>query len=269
MRLEGEWDMGVGVRKPAVAGSFYPGGKETLKKAVRAYIGNAKEVKVPGTLQGLVVPHAGYIYSGPIAGHGYKLLATHSAKISKAILVGPSHYAQFYGACESGFSEWETPLGKIKTPPLKPASPLVQTIPQAHAPEHCLEVQLPFIQAVLKKPEVTPILTGEVSPKELAEALLPSIKTSTVVIASSDLSHYLPYEEAKKADAVANEAVPKLQISRFEEEGDACGKTAILTLMHMAKKKGWKGKFLDYRNSGDTAGDKGKVVGYGCYAFYK
>ena len=113
------------------------------------------------------------------------------------------------------------------------------------------------------------MLCGEVDEKVLAEALAPLVDEKTLVIASSDLSHYLPYGEAVKIDRVANESVPALDIARFERQGDACGKTPILVLMHLAKIKGWKGKLLDYRNSGDTAGDRGQVVGYGCYAFYE
>jgi len=255
----------MNVRKPAVAGAFYPAEKAKLLDAVNGNIANAKNIELPGKLRGLVVPHAGYVYSGPVAGYGYKLLAAHSKNVNHVILVGPSHYAAFEGACSAGFDLWETPLGKVKE-----RKSFFPAIPQAHAPEHCLEVQLPFLQVALKKDfEITPLLCGDVDAGEVGKALERVIDERTLLVASSDLSHYLPYKEAVETDAIANKSVPALDIETFEERGDACGKTGILTLMHAAKKLGWNGLFLDYKNSGDTAGDKTRVVGYGCYAFYE
>ena len=165
-------------------------------------------------------------------------------------------------------------MGKLKAgsiaSKLKEGKGLIQTLPEAHIPEHCLEVQLPFLQRVLKKGfEIYPLLCGDVDAGLLAKALAPIVDGKTLVIASSDLSHYLPYAVAVKMDKNANELVPSLDVKGFEAKGDACGKTPILVLMHLAKLKGWSGLFLDYKNSGDTAGDKARVVGYGCYAFYE
>jgi AmmeMemoRadiSam system protein B len=258
------------IRKPAVAGSFYPDDEGELKKMIEEYLSKAEEVELQGKLRGLVEPHAGYIYSGPVAAYGYRLLARSKAK--KIIILGPSHYGVFAGACEDESDFWETPLGRVKTKSIRERikeSGLIEVYPQAHSMEHCLEVQLPFLQSVLDDFEVYPILTGEVDPAALADAIAGILDDDTVIIASSDLSHYLGYEEAKKVDSSANESVPSLDIESFINEGDACGKTAILILMYIAKKKGWKGKLLDYRNSGDTAGPKTGVVGYGCYAFYE
>ncbi len=256
----------MSVRRPAVAGSFYPAGKEELAQAVDGMLASAKDAAVEGTLRGLVVPHAGYVYSGPVAACGYRLLSGESGRVRKALIMGPSHYALFLGACESGHDEWETPLGRVKA--RSEAKGLVSVLPQAHGPEHCIEVQLPFLQRTLGEFEAWPLLLGEVDPKELAAQLSGAAGDDTIVIASSDLSHYLPYRQAVERDSVANEAVPRLDMRRFSEEGDACGKIAIMTLMHLALAKGWKGKLIDYRNSGDTAGPKSEVVGYGCYAFY-
>jgi AmmeMemoRadiSam system protein B len=262
------------IRKAAVAGAFYPQGKGELLDELKSYFSQAKETKIPGALKGLVVPHAGYIYSGPVAAFGYKLLKAHRKGINKILLLGPSHYAAFLGAAEGAFDKWETPLGKIMAGSIKERlgtdnSGLFSVFPEAHIPEHCLEVQLPFLQFSMQKEfEIFPLLLGQLDCEGLARALLPLMDDSTLVIASSDLSHYLPYEQAVERDSIANEAVPSLNIRRFMDEGDACGKKAILTLMHIAKLQGWKGKFLDYRNSGDTAGSRDKVVGYGCYAFY-
>ena len=261
------------VRNPAVAGMFYPENGEELKQMIDGYLSSAGDISLEGKLHGLVEPHAGYIYSGLSAAYGYKLLAKYK-NINKIILFGPSHNAIFNGACEAGFESWETPLGKVKAKSIKDrlkgeSKKLIEVYPQAHSMEHCLEVQLPFLQTVMEKEfEIYPLLIGNVNPAELADAIMGQIDDNTLVIASSDLSHYLPYETARKVDSIANESVPSLDIERFTKEGDACGKTAILTLMHIAKKKGWEGKLLDYRNSGDTAGPKTGVVGYGCYAFY-
>ena len=254
------------IRKPAVAGSFYPEDPKELRKMIEGFMAMAKEISLDGKLKAIVVPHAGYVYSGPVAAYGYKALS--KCKFEKAVILGPSHYASFPGACESGFDLWETPLGRLKA---KSASDgIISVFPPAHEPEHCLEVQLPFLQVIFgDKLEIWPLLCGDVDPKKLADRIVGEIDPDTVIIASSDLSHYLPYDEALKVDEHANMYVPKIDIGGFEQEGDACGKTAILTLMHIAKKKKWKGIMLDYRNSGDTAGPKDSVVGYGCYAFYK
>jgi len=260
------------IRRPAVAGAFYPEEPAELRGMVDGFLAKAGNVKVEGRLRALVEPHAGYIYSGPVAAFGYKLLSSQKEKPSKIILLGPSHYAGFLGAAEAGADFWQTPLGMVKAGSLKGkirAAGAVSLIPEAHAPEHCLEVQLPFLQAVMKGDfTIYPLLTGELSPSALADSLLGAIDDDTLVIASSDLSHYNPYEKAVRLDSICNRAVPALDIETMEESGDACGKTGILTLMHIAKKKKWKGKMLDYRNSGDTAGPKDAVVGYGCYAFY-
>lgn len=255
-------------RKAVVAGAFYPAEKKELSSAIRVHLANAREEKIKGKLRGLVVPHAGYVYSAPVAAVGYKLLASQAKQANDIILLGPSHYARFKGACQSGFDKWESPLGKVNVRKIT-NNDILQTFPQAHVQEHCLEVQLPFIQSVLKKPEIIPLLTGEVDEEKLAVELEKYLDGKTLFIASSDLSHYLPYFLAEKADQVANETVPALNVEAFKRFGDACGKKAILTLMHVARKKKWKGLFLDYKNSGDTAGTKDQVVGYGCYAFYE
>lgn len=264
----------ITIRYPAVAGSFYPSDERELRETIAVYLAKAKDIQVPGKLRALVVPHAGYIYSAPIAAYGYKLLTKYKEQIDMAIIFGPSHYSMFAGACESGCQFWETPFGKVQVNSLldnadEKTKELIKLYPEPHLPEHCIEVQLPFLQTVLKEFSVHALLCGQVDPAKLADVLVNAIDDKTVIIASSDLSHYLSYDEAVKTDNIANESVPALNIKQFEKQGDACGKTAILTLMHIAKKKKWKGKLLDYRNSGDTAGSKAQVVGYGCYAFYE
>jgi AmmeMemoRadiSam system protein B len=267
------------VRHPAVAGAFYPDDPVELREMIEDYLSKSEEVKLKSRgkakLRALIVPHAGYIYSGPIAAYGYKLLANYKETVKDVILLGPSHYAGFSGICESGFGFWETPLGRLKSASIKEKlseadGKMIASYPQAHLPEHSLEVQLPFIQSVLKDDvTVYPLLCGDANPEMFADVLEKAVDDNTIFIVSSDLSHYLTYDKAVKTDKVANTSIPKKDIERFTEKGDACGKTPILILLNIAEKKGWKGKLLNYRNSGDTAGDKIRVVGYGCYAFYE
>ncbi len=184
--------MGINIRKPAVADAFYPGEPDELLAMLECFLNDAKPAKLDGRLRALIVPHAGYVYSGSVAAFGYKLLAKEK-NISKILLIGPSHYAGFFGAAESGADAWQTPLGIVKCGKLGIRSELISTIPEVHAPEHNLEVQIPFLQSVMQNKDFTiyPILTGEVSPVSLAESLADFIDEKTFVIASSDLIHYL------------------------------------------------------------------------------
>ncbi|MCS7197930.1 MAG: AmmeMemoRadiSam system protein B [Candidatus Bipolaricaulota bacterium] len=268
------------IRTAAVAGSFYPASSERLRKTVETLLAQAQPKTLEGKLRGLIVPHAGYIYSGPIAATGYKLLQDLSSSPLKeggqemrSLLLGPAHYVYFVGAATLDCDAWQTPLGLIQSARDLIARALecgdLQNNPAAHVPEHSLEVQLPFVQTVLPNCEIFPILTGECDYRELARTLSPYIDDIDLVIVSSDLSHYYPYEEALKRDALAHRAIEHFDFDLMEDRVEACGKTAILTLMRIAKERGWKAKLLNYRNSGDTAGDKFRVVGYGCYAFYE
>jgi AmmeMemoRadiSam system protein B len=260
------------LRHPAVAGAFYPADSEELRESIERMLEDAGDIEVNGQLRGLVEPHAGYVYSGPVAAFGYKLLKNHSKSIKKVFLLGPSHYAGFSGAVESSAEVWKTPLGDVKVGSLRQEADnkgLFSVSERAHGPEHCLEVQVPFLQVVLGEFTLYPVLVSDVMPEALADEIIKHLDDGSIVIASSDLSHYLPYDDAKARDSIANETVPALKIADFKEKGDACGKMPILVLMHIAKKMGWTGKLLDYRNSGDTAGPRDNVVGYGCYAFYE
>ncbi len=269
-------------RMPAVAGVFYPEDAKQLRETVENLVSNAnlqqKILKRASSLKAIVSPHAGYPYSGPTAGFGYALLRERERAgknpVSKVVCVGPSHYALFQGVAEPDCSEWVTPLGSVKALSLRGENAFSQFVVasrEAHAREHCLEVQLPFLQTTLEKFEFAGLLTSEVSPNALGDALATATIAGddrTIIIASSDLSHYHSYEQARALDALANKSIPALELQAAQSV-EACGKTAILALMHCAKKLGWHGEFLDYRNSGDTAGDKTAVVGYGCYAFFE
>lgn len=259
-------------RKPAVAGAFYPGDPDELKDMVERFLNEAEDTDVPGKLRALIVPHAGYVYSGPVAAYAYKLLQKHADELSRVIMIGPSHFAGFFGTAESDSDKWQTPLGMVKAGSLKHKIKdlgMINVIPEAHMPEHNLEVQIPFLQMVLEAFTIYPLLTGDIRPAALAEEIVKALDEKTLIIISSDLSHYFPYEKAVKLDTVTNNAIKALDIETMKAKGDACGKTGILVLLHIAKKMKWKCKLLNYRNSGDTAGPKSEVVGYSAFAFYE
>jgi len=256
------------VREPAVAGQFYPEGREELQRQVAEFLKSAAAPKAGEIPKCIVVPHAGYAYSGKIAGQGFR--AAENAKPKNIVIAGPSHYVEFEGSALSGADAWKTPLGEINVNKkyFEESETALVEFDEAHQQEHSVEVQVPFIQAVFPKAKIVPVVTGEVEPEQLAEDIDSGLGKSDLLVVSTDLSHYYPYEEARKIDAVANSAIPKLEIETVEEKVEACGKTGVLALMHLAKKRAWKGKLLAYANSGDTAGDKRRVVGYGAYGFY-
>ncbi|HOX03394.1 MAG TPA: AmmeMemoRadiSam system protein B [Verrucomicrobiota bacterium] len=278
------------VREPAVAGLFYPRDPAALGRAIDGCLAQAREESIPG-LRALVCPHAGYTYSGITAAHGYRLLP--GREVSTVILLAPSHYARVEGACVSGNEVFRTPLGDVPIAPM--AAELARTRPfvpetpcPVHRPpwayqssrpmpssgtdtadtwEHSDEVQVPFLQRTLKDFALVPVVMGDVDPAEAARALAGRIDDRTLLVASSDLSHYHPYEEARRMDQRTVAAICRLDTRALAEE-DACGRTPILTLLHLARAKGWKARLLDYRNSGDTGGDKSGVVGYAAIAFF-
>lgn len=271
--------MELTIRQSFVTGTFYPESKIELESMINGFLTKSKSLslsKIPHGmhLRAIVVPHAGYIYSGIVAALGFNLLKNQDLKNPKILLIGPSHHIAFEGLATSSYKEWLTPLGKVEVDPL--AFKMVHQFPDdvvllntAHGQEHCLEVEVPFLQMVLPRFSLIPLITGEGDPKRFSMILSKFEKDIDLFVVSSDLSHYYPYEVAKMLDAKANEAIPSLNIEEVENEVEACGKQGILTIMHLAKRNNWLGIFVDYKNSGDTAGDKNSVVGYGCYAFYE
>ncbi len=279
------------VRAPAVAGLFYPAEKPVLSKTIDALLDGAPAHRIP-RLKGLVCPHAGYPYSGPTAAIAYKTLA--GRDVQTVIILGPSHYAMFKGASVPNTDAYQTPLGTVpisakarqlagtgpfileprcfvERPPWwahssKPAPSAGEDTPDTW--EHSVEVQVPFLQKTLTNFTILPAVFGNVNPEEAARVLAGVLDAKTIVVASSDLSHYYPYDEAEKLDNRCIKAICDLNIHEMETQ-EACGKLPILTLMHLALEKGWKTQLLDHRNSGDTAGDKSKVVGYAAIAFYE
>ncbi len=281
------------VRQPAVAGLFYPKDPKALSAVVDRCLAAAPTNAVVG-VRALICPHAGYEYSGPVAAHAYNHIADGS--FDTVIILAASHYALFQGVSVPATEAYETPLGRVpvseKARQLAKQSPFVleprclvqrpqwsavasKSCPSAGEDtpetwEHSVEVEVPFLQRTLMEFKILPIMFGRADPAEVAKALAPLVDDRTLVIASSDLSHYHPYEEARALDCQTVKWIGDLDIAALQApdaEERACGRMPILTVLHLANLKGWKPQLLDYRNSGDTAGDKSRVVGYCAVAF--
>ncbi len=258
------------VRKPAVAGSFYPEDKEGLRKMVLSFLEESKEEQFPGDPKAFVLPHAGYPYSGPVAATGYRAVQQRRDKIKKIILLGPSHYVPFTGLAVPSHQWFQTPLGQV---PVDQDSlqkilnlPAVQSLDAAHAREHSLEVHLPFLQLCLKDFTLLPMVVSNALPKDIAKVLSTVMSEESLIIVSSDLSHFLDYKSAQKKDFSASEAIAGLKWDNLKED-QCCGYFPLRGLLQWAIDTGLQGHILDVRNSGDTAGSKSQVVGYGAYAF--
>jgi MEMO1 family protein len=251
----------MGIREPVVAGMFYPKSKTELDKMIEKFFAQCNKIESKSSkLRALIVPHAGYVYSGIVAASGYSLLQ--GKKFERIIILGPSHALSFLGAAFDTHSNWMTPLGSVTVSNFIAKN--IRLLPQAHQAEHSIEVQIPFIQKVLKKSSICPIALG-LSPN-ITDDLLSILDEKTFLIVSSDLSHYLSYDEARKVDNETIKRICNLENVDFES---ACGAEGINILLHIAKKKAWKPQVLDFKNSGDTAGSKMQVVGYCCVGFYE
>lgn len=259
------------IRQPAVAGQFYPGNPETLRRDLRTYLDEARLPDDLGVVRAVIAPHAGYIYSGPIAGYAFKALAALPQKKWTVFLMGPAHRVYFHGVALGNFAAFRTPLGDApvaveRVEEMLARSPIYTRAPQAHGPEHCLEVEIPFLQVVLPDFRLVPMLFGRVDPHDVAADLADTLGEDDLIVVSSDLSHYYPYDTAQRLDRAWLDA---LLADRESDvlEGEACGQAPAVTLMTIARHKGWKPHLLNYRNSGDTAGDKWQVVGYASVAY--
>lgn len=257
------------VLEPAVAGTFYPRDAAELESVVEGLLSEAGLPETPRP-RGLVVPHAGYVYSGLTAAHGFGAIEGHG--YDTVVVMGPSHHFLFEGAAVPNATHYRTPLGDVRISPKSVQlvdNELIFQSGEVFEPEHSVEVELPFLQAVLGDFELVPVVTGRAEPQGLASRLLEVVDEGTLVVASSDLSHYHPYDEAVGLDRACTESIPSLDFQGFADGCEACGRVPILALMHIAGEKGWEGRLLDYRNSGDTAGMKGSVVGYASVAFWE
>lgn len=261
------------VRPPAVAGTFYPGVNRALARSLSQLLGaaahEAPERAVP---KAIIAPHAGYVYSGPVAASVYTLLAPARRRIHRVVLLGPTHRVAVRGLALPGCQAFATPLGTVELDAAAVAElrglPQVATSAAAHALEHSLEVHVPFLQTVLEKFSLVPLAVGDASAAEVAEVLERLWGgPETLVVVSSDLSHYLPYGDAQAVDRATARAILDLATDLSHEQ--ACGATPVTGLTHLARSRGLKAELIDLRNSGDTAGDKSRVVGYGAFAFYE
>jgi len=258
------------IREPAVAGLFYPSDAGVLKKQVQGYLQKAEPTAI--FPKAMIVPHAGYIYSGPVAASAYKSLESRQNRIRRIVLLGPSHRVPFYGLALSEAQVFKTPLGDVKIDHSLDDKLLklsfVQKSDLPHRQEHSLEVQLLFLQMLLKDFELIPLVVGEASAEEVAQVLgILWGSEDTLIVISSDLSHYHDYETARTRDQKTAQAIEKFLPEKLKQE-DACGRHPIRGLLVAAKAKHLKVKRLDLRNSGDTAGSKDQVVGYGAWVFY-
>jgi AmmeMemoRadiSam system protein B len=257
------------LRQPVVAGLFYPADPGQLREMVQGLLKAAPAGGAPP--KAIIVPHAGYQYSGAIAASGYVRLALGRPRIRRVVLLGPGHRVAFRGLAVSGASGFATPLGSVPVdqPALEQVLGLdwVRRFEPAHEREHSLEVQLPFLQETLEAFSLVPIVVGEADPAEVAE-LLERIwgGPETAIVVSSDLSHYQEYGLAQRIDEATADAVVALCPDRLDG-GAACGATAIRGLLLAARRHGLGAQALDVRNSGDTAGERDRVVGYGAFAF--
>lgn len=259
------------IRPPAVSGLFYPASAEMLHDEVRYLMGQAQARRfIDSTPKAIIVPHAGYQYSGPIASSAYTLLKKYSASIHRIVLLGPTHRVAIRGMALPEAEMFATPLGNVTIDKQALSSiahlSYVKVSPEVHAQEHSLEVQLPFLQVVLQDFTLVPIAVGHVSAKEVAE-LLEVLwgGAETLIVISSDLSHYLPYETACRIDRATTQDILRLKRDITHEQ--ACGATAINGLLIAARHHHLIPHLLDLRNSGDTAGARDGVVGYAAFAF--
>jgi AmmeMemoRadiSam system protein B len=258
------------VRQPAVAGSFYPAQEGQLRAAIATYLNDVKTEPRAARPKALIAPHAGYVYSGPIAASVYSPLLPFASELERVILLGPSHRVPLRGLAAPEAEAFATPLGMV---PVDRDSvervlglPQVKLLESAHTAEHSLEVQLPFLQHILGSFSVVPFAVGEASPEEVAEVMEALWGgPETLIVVSSDLSHYYDYETARRLDEATTRAIEALDPDGLDEES-ACGRTPVRGLLLAARRHDLEVRTLDLRNSGDTAGPRDQVVGYGAYA---
>lgn len=260
------------IRQPAVAGAFYPGQAATLSKGVLSMLAEAERASEPSagaSPKALIVPHAGYVYSGSTAALAYARLVIGARAIRRVILLGPVHHVPVRGLALPGVAAFATPLGNIEVDQDAVAKiaalPQVVVSPPAHALEHSLEVQLPFLQSVLENFKLVPLAVGEATPAEVAQVLdVLWGGAETLLVVSSDLSHFLPYRTAQTIDAETVQEI--MQMSSSITHDQACGATPLNGLLLAARRHHLQPQLLGLCNSGDTAGDKHRVVGYAALA---
>ena len=258
------------IRPAAVAGSFYPGEPAALAAEISTYLAAAAVAHDARPPKAIIAPHAGYMYSGPIAASIYARLAPLRGRVRRVVLAGPAHRVFVRGAAVPAAQAFATPLGTVELDADAIATlrtlPFVEQDDRAHALEHSLEVHLPFLQSTLGEFRLVPVVVGDAEPVEAAQ-LLDAVwgGDETLVVVSSDLSHYLPYDAARRRDRDTVGAILGLDPRLAGEE--ACGAAPINGLLRTARRRRLEAELVDLRNSGDTAGDRDRVVGYASLAF--
>lgn len=269
------------VKEPAATGIFYPSDKNELKQMIDGFLSKAEISKNPGRLVVLISPHAGYLYSGQVAAYGYKEIKDNNIK--KVILIGPAHYAGIKGASVYTKGSFRTPLGEVKinrdlAERLLNEAADVRFLPDAYEKEHSLENQLPFLQSVLRDFTIIPILVGSLNRQtfeHLTSRLTEILDENTIIVASSDLSHYHDYATAKEMDTRVISAIGRISLRDTETllrlgESELCGGLPVLVAMEVARRAGANtGVVFKYANSGDVTGDKDRVVGYSSIGLFK
>ena len=263
--------MNTKVRPPAVAGLFYPGDPAELRDSISDYLAQAPTAAGPAP-KALIVPHAGYIYSGVIAAAAYSQVAHQRRRIRRIVLIGPSHRVYLRGMAVPAAEVFRTPLGMVPVDRELKARVLaheqVVESDTPHASEHSLEVQLPFLQMMFDELTLLPIALGSASPPSVATVLADVWgDEETLVLVSSDLSHYLPYEAARSVDAETTAAILRNDATLTGEQ--ACGCIGINGLTFLASQRDGRIAEIARCNSGDTAGDRDRVVGYGAFALHE
>jgi AmmeMemoRadiSam system protein B len=261
------------VRPPAVAGLFYPAHAEELAGTVRSMLDAAPAPGDQPAPKAIVAPHAGYVYSGPIAATAYARIRPLRGTIRRVVLLGPAHRFPVHGLALSSADAFATPLGEV--PVDREACAAIEQLPQVrvfdatHRDEHGLEVHLPFLQETLGAFAIVPLVVGDATPRQVADVLdVLWDGPETLIVVSSDLSHYLDYHTATNRDRATCDAIERLDLEDISAY-DACGHAPLCGLLLAAKEHGLKVETLDLRNSGDTAGDRQSVVGYGAWAFVR
>lgn len=252
---------------------FYPGEGRELAQSLAQMLGaaahDAPEREVP---KAIIAPHAGYVYSGPVAASVYALLAPARSRVNRVVLLGPTHRVAIRGIALPGCQVFATPLGPVEIDAAAIGQlrglPQVVVSAQAHALEHSLEVHVPFLQTVFEHFSLVPLAVGRATAQEVA-AVLEALwgGPETLIVVSSDLSHYLSYDDAQAVDRATAKSIIGLATDLSHQQ--ACGATPVTGLTQVARQRGLKPELIDLRNSGDTAGDKTRVVGYGAFAFYE
>jgi AmmeMemoRadiSam system protein B/AmmeMemoRadiSam system protein A len=270
-----QWGHSAERLRPAIwAGEFYPKDPGRLRQTLADLKAQADchtvEQPPPGPLRALILPHAGYAYSGPTAAYADCVLA--SETIAKVILMGPDHRVGFNNGAISDVDAYQTPLGRVGLHPqaaiLRQDAGLFTANAASDNQEHSLEVILPFLQFSLGDFQLLPIVLGPCDYRQVAARLDPLIDAKTLVVVSTDLSHYLPYGLAKARDTATINAIIGGDGQMLSEPNRACGVYAVLVLQQLASSRGWKARLLHYATSGDHGGDRSKVVGYAAIAFY-